>query len=86
MDNPGSGALGAVRDELAALQLTELHPLPQTMERQGRGLASTKSKPESTLLGLMSASTSCGHSAALTFAALCQRTKSLRDIGGGGSV
>jgi len=35
MDNPGSGALGAVRDELAALQLTELHPLPQTLERQG---------------------------------------------------
>jgi hypothetical protein len=27
--------LGATRDELATLQLTELHPLPQTMERQG---------------------------------------------------
>ena len=35
--------LGAARDELATLQLTELHPLPQTMERQGCGLASTKS-------------------------------------------
>jgi hypothetical protein len=31
------------RDELAALQLTELHPLPPTMERQDSGLASIKS-------------------------------------------
>jgi hypothetical protein len=31
------------RDELTALQSTELHPLPQTMERQDSGLASTKS-------------------------------------------
>ena len=35
--------LGAAPDELATLQLTELHPLPQTIERQGRGLASIKS-------------------------------------------
>jgi hypothetical protein len=34
MDSLGMG-LGAARDELATLQLTELHPLPQTMERQG---------------------------------------------------
>jgi hypothetical protein len=27
--------LALALDELATLQLTELHPLPQTMERQG---------------------------------------------------
>jgi hypothetical protein len=32
MDKLGMG-LGAARDELAALQLTELHPLSQTMEQ-----------------------------------------------------
>jgi len=42
MDSLGMG-LGAPRDELATLQLTELHSLPQTMERQGYALASTKS-------------------------------------------
>jgi hypothetical protein len=42
MDRLGMG-IGAARDELATLWLTELHPLPQTMERQGCGLASTKS-------------------------------------------
>ena len=35
--------LGAARDELATLQLTELHPLPQAMERQECGLPSIKS-------------------------------------------
>jgi hypothetical protein len=34
MDSLGMG-LGAARDELATLQLTELHALPQTMEWQG---------------------------------------------------
>jgi hypothetical protein len=34
MDVPAMG-LGVAPDELAALQLTELHPLLQTMERQG---------------------------------------------------
>jgi len=34
MDSLGMG-LAAARDELAALQLIEPHPLPQTMERQG---------------------------------------------------
>jgi hypothetical protein len=34
MNSLGMG-LGAERDELAPLQLTELHPLAQTMERQG---------------------------------------------------
>jgi hypothetical protein len=33
MDSLGMG-LGAALDELAALQLTELHLLPQNMERQ----------------------------------------------------
>jgi hypothetical protein len=42
MDELGMG-IGAALDELAALQLTKLHPLPQTMERQDSGLASTKS-------------------------------------------
>jgi len=34
MDKLGMG-LGAALDELATLQLIKLHPLPQTMERQG---------------------------------------------------
>jgi hypothetical protein len=34
MDSLGMG-LGAGRDELAPLQLIELYPLPQTMERPG---------------------------------------------------
>jgi hypothetical protein len=40
---PTSRSAAEQRNELAALQLTELHPLPQTRERQDSGLASIKS-------------------------------------------
>jgi hypothetical protein len=42
MDSLGMG-LGAARDELATLQLTELHPLPKPWSGKDSGLASPKS-------------------------------------------